>query len=71
MSVCDGCKYYDMCGDEAREESCKGFTAIEVPSCAEDCPHKDECPHARGIHQNIWKEGIECMRADTEGELPW
>lgn len=71
MSVCKNCRYFYVCGDEDRTEPCEGREELNIPDCAECCPHKEECPHAKGTHQNIWKEGIECMRADTDGELPW
>lgn len=37
-------------------------------SC-EDCTL--DCSHKKGIHYDIWGEGIECKCKSVEEELPW
>lgn len=32
------------------------------------CDNWGSCPHSRGIHYNVWGEGIECKH---NNELPW
>ena len=36
---------------------------MSCETCTLDCPHK------RGIHYDIWGEGIECKNQDEQ--LPW
>lgn len=36
---------------------------MSCETCTLDCPHK------KGIHYDVWGEGIECK--NTEDELPW
>lgn len=68
--ICKNCKYFEVCGEENRTEPCEG-RVLDIPSCAEDCPSAGECPHAKGIHYDVWGEGIECLRAGKNEELPW
>ena len=71
---CVGCVYFKECGNTSRTEPCRGRMTKrqqkeqEVRGCerSEFCPYKNECLHVKGIHTDIWGEGISCKWNEEE-----